>query len=190
MHSIGRKPFGIALVAFLGVTACAARHAQQSASTTVPAAIPRYSDGAKHSIPPKSTLRGVSNFGEVSPTLYRGAQPTKEGFDNLAKRGINIVVDLRGSRQSEREQVTKLGMQYVPIPWRCFHPEDEIFARFLSLLRENPGKRVFVHCRVGDDRTGMMIAAYRMAREGWSAEKAEKEMEKFGFSFTHRRLIC
>jgi hypothetical protein len=36
----------------------------------------------------------------------------------------------------------------------------------------------------------MMIASYRMAQEGWSAEKAEKEMEKFGFSFTHKRLIC
>jgi len=43
---------------------------------------------------------------------------------------------------------------------------------------------------LGDDRTGMMIASYRMAKQGWSAEKAEKEMEKFGFSFTHRRLIC
>jgi hypothetical protein len=58
------------------------------------------------------------------------------------------------------------------------------------LLRKNPGKKIFVHCRLGDDRTGMMIASYRMAQEGWSAEKAEKEMEKFGFSFTHRRLIC
>ena len=65
-----------------------------------------------------------------------------------------------------------------------------IFAQFLTLLRKNPGKKIFVHSRLGDDRTGMMIASYRMAQEGWSAEKAEKEMEKFGFSFTHRRLIC
>jgi hypothetical protein len=58
------------------------------------------------------------------------------------------------------------------------------------LLRKNPGKRIFVHCRLGDDRTAMMIASYRMAEQDWSAERAEKEMEKFGFSFAHRHLIC
>ncbi len=57
------------------------------------------------------------------------------------------------------------------------------------LLRENPNKKVFVHCRLGDDRTGMMIAAYRMAEEGWTAAEARKEMEKFGFTRWHH-LIC
>jgi protein tyrosine phosphatase (PTP) superfamily phosphohydrolase (DUF442 family) len=104
--------------------------------------------------------------------------------------GVNIVVDLRGSRDSERKIVTHLGMRYVALPWHCSFPKDEIFAQFLTLVRENPGKKIFVHCRLGDDRTAMTIAAYRMAQDGWSAERAEKEMEKFGFSFTHRRLIC
>lgn len=58
------------------------------------------------------------------------------------------------------------------------------------LLRKNPDKKVFVHCRLGDDRTAMMIASYRMSQQGWSAEKAKSEMEKFGFSFAHRDLIC
>ena len=141
---------------------------------------------AKHTVARKLTLQGVSRFGEVTPTLYRGAQPTKEGFKGLAKIGINIVVDLRGSRQSERKLVNGLGMRYVALPWQCFSPRDEHFAQFLTLLRENPGKKVFVHCRVGDDRTGMDIAAYRMAEQGWTPEEARKEMEKFGF----HRLIC
>lgn len=122
-------------------------------------------------------------------TALAGAQPTKEGFDALAKMGIGIVVDLRGSREGERQEVTKLGMRYVPIPWRCFHPQDAIFAQFLTLLRENPGKKVFVHCPVGDDRTGMMIAAYRMAEQGWTAEKVRKEMKAYGVGFFHR-MIC
>src|SRR5713226_7729991 len=138
----------------------------------------------------KSMRKDLPNFGEATTTLYRGGQPSKRGFGILAKKGINIVVDLRGSRDSERKIVTHLGMQYVAMPWQCSFPKDKTFAQFLTLLRDNTGKKVFVHCRVGDDRTGMMIASFRMAREGWSAEKAEKEMEKFGFSFTHRRLIC
>ena len=138
----------------------------------------------------KSMRQNLPNFGEATTTLYRGGQPSKRGFRILANMGINIVVDLRGSRDSERKIVTHLGMQYVALPWHCSFPKDKVFAQFLTLLRDNPGKKVFVHCRLGDDRTGMMIASYRMAQQSWSPERAEREMEKFGFSLTHRRMIC
>jgi tyrosine-protein phosphatase SIW14 len=132
----------------------------------------------------------IPDFVEVTPSLYRGAQPRKHGFEALAKMGVQIVVDLRGDRKGERKEVTRLGMQYVPMHWQCSFPKDKVFAKFLTLIQENPGKKIFVHCRVGDDRTGMMIAAYRMAFEGWSAKQAMVEMQKYGFSLTHRRLIC
>src|ERR1700732_3720538 len=138
----------------------------------------------RHAFAQKLSLEGVPVFAQVTPTLYRGAQPTEEGFRNLAAMGVKIVVDQRGSR-SEQEQVTKLGMQYVAIPWHCPFPEDAIFARFLKLLRDNPGTKVFVHCLSGQDRTGMQVAAYWMAEEGWSAEEAKQEMEAFGFSRIH-----
>ena len=144
----------------------------------------------QHSNPDKSVRKNLPNFGEASTTLYHGGQPTKTGFHMLEKMGVNIVIDLRGNRDSERKIVTHLGMQYVAMPWRCSFPKDRVFAEFLTFLRRNRGKKIFVHCRLGDDRTAMMIASYRMAEDGWSAERAEKEMEEFGFSFTHRRLIC
>jgi tyrosine-protein phosphatase SIW14 len=138
----------------------------------------------------KLAVPGVPNLGEVSSTLFRGAQPTQEGFQKLAEMGISIVVDLRErGREAERQQVTKFGMRYVAIPWNCFHPEDTDMARFLRLLHDNHGKKVFVHCQTGDDRTGMMIAAFRMAEEGWTAEEAMKEMEAYGFTSSHH-LIC
>jgi protein tyrosine phosphatase (PTP) superfamily phosphohydrolase (DUF442 family) len=144
----------------------------------------------QHSSPDKSMRKNLPNFGEASTTLYHGGQPTKTGFHMLEKMGVNIVIDLRGNRESERKIVTHLGMEYVAMPWQCSFPKDRVFAEFLTFLRKNRGKKIFVHCRLGDDRTSMMIASYRMAEEGWSAERAEKEMEKFGFSFAHRRLIC
>jgi tyrosine-protein phosphatase SIW14 len=144
----------------------------------------------EHKIARKLAVAGVPNLGEVSSTLYRGAQPTEKGFQKLAGMGITIVVDLRErGREVERQQVTKLGMHYVTIPWNCFHPEDTDMSRFLRLLRDKRGKKIFVHCQTGDDRTGMMIAAYRMAEEGWSAEEAMKEMEAYGFTSSHH-LIC
>ena len=112
-----------------------------------------------------------------------------EGFEQLAKMHVEIVVDLRGNRKDERDVITKLGMQYVPIPWFCMRPKDIVIAQFLSLLRDNPDKKVFVHCNTGIDRTGMMVAAYRMAEEKWSAQEAMQEMQAFGFSRFHG-MIC
>jgi protein tyrosine phosphatase (PTP) superfamily phosphohydrolase (DUF442 family) len=80
----------------------------------------------------------------------------------------------------------KLGMHHVAIPWYCYDPEDKKIDEFLRLLRDNPGKKVFVHCQTGDDRTGMMIA---LAEQGWTAEKAMKEMKAYGFSSSHH-LLC
>lgn len=138
----------------------------------------------------KLAVEGVPKLGEVSPALYRGAQPTRKGFQKLAEMGISIVVDLRErGRKGEREEVTDLGMRFVAIPWNCFHPQDTDIARFLKLLRDNRGKKVFVHCQTGDDRTGLMIAAYRMAEEGWTAEEAKKEMITYGFTSIHH-LYC
>jgi protein-tyrosine phosphatase len=133
--------------------------------------------------------KGVPNFGEVTPTLYRGGLLNDTGLKALAKMGVKIVVDTHANDAAEEKTARSLGMEYVAIPWHCPWPHDEVFARFLKLLHENRGKKVFVHCRLGDDRTGMMIAAYRMAEEGWSAEEAMSEMKSFGFSRGHH-LLC
>jgi tyrosine-protein phosphatase SIW14 len=180
-NGITRIVGGFAILALLVATLFATADVSPGTNPSSP---------AQQSSRNESMRKNLPNFGEVTTTLYRGGQPSKQGFRNLAKMGINIVVDLRGSRDSERKVVTHLGMRYVAMPWKCSFPKDKTFAQFLTLLRQNPDKKVFVHCRLGDDRTAMMIASYRMAREGWSAEKAEKEMEHFGFSFAHRRLIC
>jgi tyrosine-protein phosphatase SIW14 len=139
----------------------------------------------------KRKVKGIDNFGKVTPMLSRGGQPNQKGFEELKKMGVDIIVDTRSNRSnqsSEAKQVNKLGMKYVPLSWHCPFPHDEVFAKFLKLMRENADKKVFVHCRLGDDRTGMMIAAYRMA-EGWSADDAMLEMKAFGFSGVHH-LIC
>ncbi len=139
----------------------------------------------------KRQIKGLPNFGEVTPTLFRGAQPSTQGLKALAKMGVDIVVDARGDRvDSEGKQVTALGMKYVAIPWRCPFPNDDVFVKFLKVVRDNPDKKIFVHCRLGDDRTGMMVAAYRMAIQDWSADEAMGEMQKFGFSTFHQYFMC
>jgi len=179
-----RRARHMRFVAFLVTTMCAtsvAYHTMNASAGLAP---------TDRTIARKLAVEGVPKLGEVSPTLFRGAQPTRQGFHKLAEMGITIVVDLRErGREGEHRQVTKLGMRFVEMPWMCFHPKDTDMAQFLKLLRDNRGKKVFVHCQTGDDRTGMMVAAYRMAEQGWTAEEAMKEMEAYGFTSSHH-LFC
>lgn len=132
--------------------------------------------------------KGVPNFGRVTPFLYRGGQPSPQGFETLARLGIAIVVDTGRSRRDEK-LVKTLGMTYISLPWYCPFPKDKVFDRFIEITQENRGKKIFVHCRLGDDRTGMMIAAYRMAQDGWTAKQAMDEMHQFGYGFIHH-FMC
>jgi tyrosine-protein phosphatase SIW14 len=143
-----------------------------------------------HSMGSRKNAVGLPNFAEVTPSLYRGGQPCADGLKALKKMGVSIVIDMRGGHsEHEKKGVEELGMEYVSIPWHCPFPSDEPFIKFLKVIEQNPGHKVFVHCRLGDDRTGMAIASYRMAEEGWSADEAMKEMERFGFKGIHH-AIC
>jgi tyrosine-protein phosphatase SIW14 len=132
----------------------------------------------------KLKVRGVPNAGKVGERLYRGAQPRALGYQQLKDLGVNIVVDLRntGPKSPERGTVETLGMRYVSIATSAFFgPTDDEVATFLKLIRDNPQQKIFVHCYFGDDRTGVMIATYRMADQHWSASQAYNEMRFFHF---------
>lgn len=143
-----------------------------------------------HPMGSRLTVKGIPNFGRVSANLYRGGVPNDQGLKVLKEMGFDVVVDMRrGQNKTEQDTVTKMGMKYVSIPSRCPFPSDEPWARFLKVMRENQDKKVFVHCRLGDDRTGMAVVAYRISEEGWSGPEALQEMKTFGFSALHR-AIC
>jgi tyrosine-protein phosphatase SIW14 len=133
--------------------------------------------------------KGVRHFGEVTPNLYRGGLASTDGIRALKLLGMDVIVDTHADDETEEKTVEALGMKYVAIPWHCPWPHDRVFAKFLKVVHENQGKKIFVHCRLGDDRTGMMVAAYRMADEDWTADEAMKEMKSFGFTRAHH-FIC
>jgi tyrosine-protein phosphatase SIW14 len=172
---------GSLLLCILGCGA-ARSHGVRASATQPAAPAPRLAMGIH------LEAKGVPNFGRVTPTLYRGGQPSPEGFETLAEMGIKIVVDTGRSKRDEA-LIKKLGMKYVPLPWYCPFPSDKVFAKFVGLIRENPHQKIFVHCRLGDDRTGMMIAAYRMAEDGWTAKQAMLEMHTFGYTWYHH-FMC
>jgi protein-tyrosine phosphatase len=134
-----------------------------------------------------SSVQGINNFYQVDEHVYRGAQPTTVGFGYLAKIGVKTVLDLReDDDRSYREArvVTSLGMQYVNVPMTGLTPptEPEI-TKILALLEDGTAGAVFVHCMRGADRTGAVIAAYRIDHDHWDNSRALKEAMSFGMSF-------
>ncbi|MEP6848342.1 MAG: protein tyrosine phosphatase family protein [Acidobacteriota bacterium] len=127
--------------------------------------------------------KDLPNFGSVSPVLYRGGQPTEAGIIELARRGVKTVVNLRGEDSNARKEklrVQKAGMNYVGIPMADWgKPRIADLDEVLRLIEQNEGQPIFVHCRRGADRTGAVIAAYRITHDGWTAKKALNEAEEY-----------
>ena len=123
-------------------------------------------------------------MGQVTSTLLRGGQPSEAGFHKLKEMGVEVVVNFRDEPDkiaAEKKQVEALGMRYLSIPWNASKgPDDRQVAEFLEWVRANPERKVFVHCHLGRERTGVMVAAYRIVMQNWSVPQALDEMEFFG----------
>jgi tyrosine-protein phosphatase SIW14 len=164
------------LVFFLPARLSAQKQVQPSAPSEMHSAY-----GEKLHIP------GVPNSGKINDHLFRGAQPREPGLLELKKLGITTIVNLRGEDPEafgwEEKKAESLGIRFVHIPVDGWSPPtNEQVAQFLSLFRDNALEKIFVHCRYGDDRTGVFVASYRMAFEKLPAEQALKEMYYFGFN--------
>ena len=135
----------------------------------------------------KLKIAGVPNAGKISDVLFRGAQPSPQGLVELKKMGVTTIVDLRGNRgpvARERAQAESLGLHFIDIPVSGWSPpSNEQVAEFLKLFQQDPTQKVFVHCYYGRDRTGVMVAAYRMAQQHWTPDQAVAEMDSFGFHY-------
>jgi tyrosine-protein phosphatase SIW14 len=145
--------------------------------------------GAIFGAPP---IAHIPNFIQVTPTLYRGGQPSPAALEELGALGIKRVIDLRetgASTQFEHAQLSKLGIEYRNIPFRQFGaPTAEQIESVLRLLLAPNAPPTFLHCRRGKDRTGTVVACYRIQHDGWPNERALAEAREHGMSRLERAM--
>ena len=132
----------------------------------------------------------IDNFGRVSNTYFRGAQPQGHDFADLAAAGVKTIINLTSDDASATESAMTqaAGMKYVQIPMTTHTvPTPAQIAEFLHIVSDPASQPVYVHCVGGRHRTGVMTAIYRMAVDGWSPAAAFAEMKqyKFGADFLH-----
>jgi len=129
-------------------------------------------------------LSGVENFHQVDQNVFRGAQPTAEGLKNLAGLGVKTIVDLRHGKDRsdiEEKEAESLGLRYIHVPMEGLTaPTDRQISSLLAVLNAAGQGPVFVHCREGVDRTGTVIACYRITHDHWANDKALQEARAYG----------
>jgi protein tyrosine phosphatase (PTP) superfamily phosphohydrolase (DUF442 family) len=132
----------------------------------------------------------IDNFGQIDERFYRGAQPKGEDYAALAALGVRTVIDLQadGNNADEVQHVNAAGMNFVRIAMTGHvPPTPEQIATLLAIVDDPDLAPVYVHCKVGKHRTGVMAAVYRMERYAWAPEQAFQEMKRFhfGWDFLH-----
>lgn len=131
--------------------------------------------------------RELPNFHQVNVRLYRGAQPKADGIQKLVALGIKTVINLRAAdarASAEGRDARAAGLLYFNIPMEGLsRPKHEQIERALAIINDASNQPVFVHCKRGADRTGTLIAIYRIMKDGWSSDDALREAKRHGMSW-------
>ena len=125
------------------------------------------------------------NFRQVETDIYRSGKISKEAVPALKGLGIKTVIsfdDWPSRIEKEKGFLKDSGIEFISIPWSGFdYPEDGVIEKIHAVMK-NPAKRpILVHCKHGQERTGVVIATWRIAEEGWDVHRAYQEMRSCGF---------
>ena len=126
---------------------------------------------------------GLPNLFQLSEILYRSGQPVEQGLTSAKALGIKTVLSLQlvnADTTYEAEENTGLTLEHVSmVPW---YVSTEQLIEVMQKI-DQAEKPVLVHCLHGSDRTGLIVALYRILYEGWTREMAVYEMTEGGFGY-------
>lgn len=149
----------------------------------------------------QASRANIQNFSKVTDGIYRGARPTDGNIGFLSESGIKTIVNLQGGDLNnfglggiigwyepgelpaainhERATSEALNIRFYNFPLNALAPvnaaEDEEIDQILSIMENPEMLPVFIHCEHGKDRTGLLIALYRVKVQKWTSHDAFTE---------------
>lgn len=149
-------------------------------------------------------LNPIPNFKSVNDSIYRGGRPSEDGMNQLPIYGIKTDINLQGGdldqadptlvafmkwwepgetaaniAREKRIAEEDLQITFIPAPLNSLASisadEDLSIDRILAIMGDKAAQPVFVHCEHGHDRTGLIIALYRVKFDNMTAEDAHRE---------------
>jgi len=121
----------------------------------------------------------LDNMYKVDDFLYRSEQPNKSEFRKISKLGIKEVLNLR-EYHSDKDETEDVDIRLHRIKIATGSITEKQVIKALNIILKSNGP-ILVHCWHGSDRTGAIIAAYRVVLQGWSKEKAIEELISGGY---------
>ena len=150
---------------------------------------------------------GLINWARVDDRLIRGGQPFvrggADGYRTLQNMGVRTIINLRSLGGKEYQKIMALNRRtadrkrwiyYLHIPFRPYWRDIDTINRQVNLvlraITESPSP-VYIHCDDGAERTGMVVAIYRMYDDSWELDRALTEMHycRYHESKSNRHIL-
>lgn len=132
-----------------------------------------------------SIIKADANLYKVDDKLYRSEQPIVDDVAAIHAQNIKTVINLRYFDRNDDHQVfddKEITLVNQPLlTWRI--RPVEIAQVLYAIEREQQKGAVLVHCYHGADRTGIVVAMYRVIYQYWSIDEARQEMQQGNFGY-------
>lgn len=137
-------------------------------------------------VPAHATL-DLIRVHEVAPGIFRGSRPeTMRDLVELKEMGIRTIYNLVTTDEDiewERKYADALGIRMVSIPMHPWVvPSDRKLNHILEEIQDPANQPIYLHCRHGKDRTGLVFGIFRVEVQGWDPREAYSEMREIGFT--------
>jgi tyrosine-protein phosphatase SIW14 len=128
----------------------------------------------------------ATDFYTVSPGIYRGGRLTQAGVLTLKKLGVKTIINLEDDSEEIAQEATWAKAASITQLRESLSgywtPDDHQVDRILDEMADPAARPIYIHCKKGMDRTGIIVALHRVYNEGWTEAKAEAERDALGFN--------
>lgn len=142
----------------------------------------------------KTEDKRLLNLHTIDNKLLRGGAPSSlESFEALKEKGVKTIIDLRGSHSTPKEMLDlekniaiQNGITYKHLEMSAKkEPSKEQINTFFNIINNSNGK-VYVHCKSGIDRTGILSALYEIKTKNLTPDQAYTNMKNNGYNKIHQ----